>query len=127
MNGKDSPEMISSIPLKESLLRLSVSPIKADREAIARIERETGKQIQTIIAELDSAEITLKALEEQPVPKYSQLIERIKRASFVAALLGLLGLFLLPENRFAVAIVLGFALGLFAPIRQRKMIGDDWQ
>ena len=52
-------------PLKDALLRLSVSPIKADREAISRLERETGKDILGIIRELDSADLTLKAIEDK--------------------------------------------------------------
>ncbi|GEM_PF-4597215 len=119
MSSNDIPRTLTNISLKESLVRLSVSPVKADRDAIARLERETGKAIQTIIADLDSTDITLKALEEKPAPKYRELIERIKRGLFFGAMLGLLALFMLPENRFAIAIVLGVLLGLSAPLGRR--------
>lgn len=119
MNNNEPPQNLPTIPLKESLLRLSVSPVKADREAIARLERETGKDIQKIIAELDSTDITLKALEEKPAGSYSKLMARLRWGFFFSALVGILGLFLLSQERLTVAVALGFALGVSFPSPRR--------
>ncbi|HEY9852227.1 MAG TPA: hypothetical protein V6D28_22325 [Leptolyngbyaceae cyanobacterium] len=119
MNNNEPPQNLPTIPLKESLLRLSVSPVKADRDAIARLERETGRDIQKIIAELDSTDITLKALEEKPAVSHNKLLARLRWGFFFSALVGILGLFLLSQDRLTVAIALGFALGVSFPFSRR--------
>lgn len=106
-------------PLKDALLRLSVSPVKVDREAIARIERETGKDIQAIIQELDSVEITLKVLDEKPAQQANQLKRRISWGIFFGSLVGIGALFLLSPERLPLAIALGIVLGISFPIARR--------
>jgi hypothetical protein len=115
--AKSSKEEIR--PLKDALLRLSVSPVKVDRDAIARIERETGKDIQAIIQELDSVEITLKVLDEKPAQQANQLRRRISWAVFFGSLVGIGALFLLSPERLPLAIALGIVLGISLPFPRR--------
>lgn len=106
-------------PLKDALLRLSVSPIKADREAISRLERETGKDILGIIRELDSADITLKAIEEKPAVQKSQLKTRISWGLCLGSLVGIGAIFLASPQQLPVAIALGIVLGISLPSLRR--------
>jgi len=105
-------------PLKEALLRLSVSPVKADREAISRLERETGKNIQDIIQDLDSLDITLKALEEKSGLSYPKLQRLLVWGLSISSLIGIGALFVLPWEKLPVAILLGFILGISSAIRR---------
>ena len=104
-------------PLKEALLRLSVSPVKADREAIARLERETGKDIQKIIHDLDSIDITLQAI-EQKLQLSSRKTNLIVWGLSVGSLVGIAALFVLPWEKLIVAIALGFILGISVAFRR---------
>ncbi|GET43145.1 hypothetical protein [Microseira wollei] len=106
-------------PLKDALLRLSVSPIKADREAISRIERETGKDILALLRELDSADLTLKAIEEKPAPQKSQIKRRVGWGFFCGSLVGIAALFMVSPQQLPVAIALGIMLGISLPISRR--------
>jgi tetrahydromethanopterin S-methyltransferase subunit F len=115
MNNKLKTQL--EYPLKEALLRLSVSPVKADREAISRLERETGKDIQKIIQDLDSIDITLEALEEKSQLSYNKnrlLVWGLSSGSLV----GIVALFVLPWEKLVVAIALGFILGISLSFRR---------
>jgi hypothetical protein len=105
-------------PLKDALLRLSVSPIKADREAISRIERETGKDILSLIQELDSTDITLKAIEEKPTTQI-QLKKRLGWGLFCGSLVGIGTLFMVSPQQLPMAIALGIIFGISLPITRR--------
>jgi hypothetical protein len=104
-------------PLKEALLRLSVSPIKADREAIARLERETGKDIQKIIQDLDSIDITLQAIEEKSQLSSTKTKLLVWGLS-LGSLVGIVALFVLPWEKLVVAIALGFVFGISLAFRR---------
>lgn len=120
MNDRpDKPQILPEYGIKDALLRLSVSPVKADREAIVRIERETGKDIQAIIQDLDSIDTALKAIEEKPIPSYNKWIGRMGKAFLFASLVGLAALFWLPSERTYLAIALGFILGISWPNPRR--------
>ena len=106
-------------PLKDALLRLSVSPIKADREAISRLERETGKDILGIIRELDSADLTLKAIEEKPAIQKSLVKRRIGWGFFCGSLVGIAAVFMVSPQQLPVAIALGIILGISLPFPRR--------
>lgn len=106
-------------PLKDALLRLSVSPIKADREAISRIERETGKDILGIIRELDSTDITLKALEDKPILQKNLVKRRIGWGFFCGSMVGIAALFMVSPEQLPVAIALGIILGISLPFPRR--------
>lgn len=119
MNSNLTPPSLPTITLKEAILRLSVSPIKADREAISRLERETGRDVQKIIADLDSADITLKALEEKSPQLYGKLWQCVAWGFFLGSLIGIVALFVLAPQRLPIAIALGFILGISLPIIRR--------
>lgn len=115
----ETTQALPEYALKDALVRLSVSPIKADREAITRIEKETGKDIQAIIRDLDSIDTALKAIDESPIHYKKQWFGRMTRAFFFASLVGLIALFFLPSERIYIAIVLGFVLGVSLPSTRR--------
>lgn len=115
MNNKLKTKL--EYPLKEALLRLAVSPVKADREAIARLEKETGKDIQKIIQDLDSIDITLQAVEEKTKLSFSKNKLLVWGLS-VGSLVGIVALFVLPWEKLVVAIALGFILGISIAFRR---------
>lgn len=115
MNNKLKTKL--EYPLKEALLRLSVSPVKADREAITRLERETGKDIQAIIEDLDSVDITLQAIEDKSLFSYSKTRLLVWGLS-CGSLIGIGSLFVLPLEKLVIAIALGFILGISVAIRR---------
>jgi hypothetical protein len=111
MNDKTKEQLLTQRPLSESLLRLSVSPIKADREAIGRLERETGQDIQMIIQELDSNDLALQAIYEKPQnPLFKKFTNILLSSVFVAGVVGIVALFTTPSNLFP-ALFLGFVTG----------------
>jgi hypothetical protein len=95
--------------LRESLLKLSTSPVKTDRTAIARLEREVGKPVSQIIADLENAQIMIDA-----VPKKSELGSKASRAIltgiFIGAIMGTVAMFVQPLQIY-VAFALGIAIG----------------
>lgn len=120
MNDRtETTPILPEYALKDALVRLSVSPVKADREAITRIEKETGKDIQAIIRDMDSMDSALKALDESPIYQQKKWFGRMGRAFFFGSLVGLLALFCLPFDRIYIAIALGFVLGVSLPSTRR--------
>ncbi|RCJ20179.1 hypothetical protein A6S26_05505 [Nostoc sp. ATCC 43529] len=51
--------------LQEALTSLATSPVSKDREAITRIERITGEDINTIIGRLENESVLVNVLEGQ--------------------------------------------------------------
>ncbi|MGB3205257.1 MAG: hypothetical protein WBB28_09730 [Crinalium sp.] len=112
MNQQTKEQLVISRTLSESLLRLSVSPVKADREAIARLERETGKDIQAIIQDLDSNEIALQAIyDQQPTPVIKKFISLFNSGLFIAGVIGIVSVFTTPSH-ILIALILGFVTGV---------------
>lgn len=120
MNQQIKGQLLTHRPLSESLLRLSVSPVKADREAIARLERETGKDIQVLIQELDSNEIALQAIySQQPKPLFKLFMRILNSGAFVAGVVGLVTLFTTPSH-LLIAVLLGFVTGVTGAALRRQ-------
>ena len=120
MNQQTKDQLVAQRTLSESLLRLSVSPVKADREAIARLERETGKDIQAIIQELDSNEIALQAIyDQQPKPVIKKFINLLNSGVFVAGVIGIVTLFTTPSH-ILMALSLGFVTGVTGAALRRQ-------
>ncbi len=112
LNQQTKDQLVISRTLSESLLRLSVSPVKADREAISRLERETGKDIQAIIQDLDSNEIALQAIyDRQQKPIINKFISLFNSGIFVAGVVGIVSVFTTPSH-ILIALSLGFFTGL---------------
>jgi hypothetical protein len=120
MNQQTKDQLVINRTLSESLLRLSVSPVKADREAITRLERETGKDIQAIIQDLDSSEITLQAIyDQQPKPVIKKISSLFNSGIFVAGVVGIVTVFTTPSH-ILMALSLGFVTGLTGAALRRQ-------
>jgi hypothetical protein len=120
MNQQTKGQLLTHRTLSESLLRLSVSPVKADREAIARLERETGKDIQALIQDLDSNEIAWQAIyDQQPKPIIKKFIGLLNSGAFVAGVVGLVALFTTPSH-LLIAVLLGFVTGVTGTALRRQ-------
>jgi hypothetical protein len=120
MNQQTKGQLVTQRTLSESLLRLSVSPVKADREAIARLERETGKDIQAIIQDLDSNEIALQAIyDQQPKPVLKKFLNLFNSGVFVAGVIGIVTLFTTPSH-ILMALSLGFVTGVTGAALRRQ-------
>ncbi len=112
MNQQTKDQLVIQRTLAESLLRLSVSPVKADREAITRLERETGKDIQAIIQDLDSNEIALQAIyDQQQKPVIKKFVNLFNSGIFVAGIIGIVTVFTTPSH-ILMALILGFSTGV---------------
>ena len=112
INQQTKDQLVIHRTLSESLLRLSVSPVKADREAIARLERETGRDIQAIIQDLDSNEIALQAIyDQQQKPVIKKFVNLFNSGIFVAGVIGIVTVFTTPSH-ILMALILGFATGV---------------
>ncbi|HEY9694494.1 MAG TPA: hypothetical protein V6D15_20010 [Oculatellaceae cyanobacterium] len=112
MNQQTKDQLVIHRTLSESLLRLSVSPVKADREAITRLEREAGKDIQAIIQDLDSNEIALQAIyDQQQKPVIKKFVSLFNSGIFIAGVIGIVTVFTKPSH-ILVALILGFVTGV---------------
>jgi hypothetical protein len=120
MNQQTKGQLVTHRTLSESLLRLSVSPVKADREAIARLERETGNDIQALIQDIDSNEIAWQAIyDQQQKPIIKKFIGLLNSGAFVAGVVGLVALFTTPSH-LLIALSLGFVTGVTGAALRRQ-------
>ena len=54
---------INEVKLAQSLAKLATNPVKADNQAIQRLEKETGCSLEKIIEHLENSAISCVALE----------------------------------------------------------------
>jgi hypothetical protein len=97
--------------LKKALLDLATSPVKADRNAIERIERVTGESAYTIVTHLDDLLLSLDSTEEQEESNREILSRAIARGAWTASVAGLAVLLSNPQS-----LPNGLALGAIAGI-----------
>jgi hypothetical protein len=107
--------------LREALVRLAVSPVKKEQEAISRLEKEAGRPVCQIIEELENAQLLIDSIGtslEKSAPG-----KRFKRTVLTAIFTGtttaLIATFLQSEHIYT-ALVLGSGMGgswsmLFSP------------
>lgn len=116
------------------LIELSLSSIKADREAIKRIETKMGRNIAEIVKELDADKQLLSAL-IQPhdlltrqtnwkTKALQQIGARLMTAQLGGAIAGVVALLLIPSfqielHKLKIPMALGAAIG-FSIYRQRE-------
>ena len=95
--------------LREALLILSISPVKKEQEAIARLERVAGRSVSEIIAELDSAQVLIDS-----IPQASSSTRKIHKAIltgiFAGTVMGLIAMFVQPGQVYT-ALLLGIGMG----------------
>lgn len=101
MDGKE----LSSV-----LVKMSVSPVKADRDAIARIERECGVNIEVVAISLENSQLMEQAiLDTKPKPKI------LATGLFWCGVIGIAMLFIRPSYT-VYGVGLGFLAGASSSI-----------
>ncbi len=106
--------MTCTAKLKRALIDLAVSPVKADRNAIERIEKATGKSAYTIVSHLDDIQLQLESAEEielREETKLEILGRAAARGAWTASVAGLAVLLANPQS-----LPNGLALGAIAGI-----------
>ncbi len=95
--------------LASALVKMAASPVKADREAIARIERECQMDITTITISLENSELMVQAI-TQAVERKPQTLKVFAMGMFWGAVVGAAALFVRP-NYAVWGVGLGFMAG----------------
>lgn len=100
--------------ISEALVKLSVSPVKCDQDAISRLEKKIDAPIEAVITRLDNAHYLEKAYLDldirtsRPIPREILDPKKIVACGLVgASIFGIASLVVTP-NRTAEAITLGF-------------------
>ncbi|MDB9454653.1 hypothetical protein [Dolichospermum circinale] len=107
-------EFLESInDLKSSLVALSISPVKADNRAIARLEIKSGREISNIINNLEDLEIMARTLGKNDLSQdmISKSITAIIRGILFGAIASLTFLIIKPEIT-RPAFCLSFVIGI---------------
>lgn len=95
--------------LSQTLIKMAVSPVKADRDAIARLEKEMQKDVMQISAELED----LKFLVHSPsfkMKRRNHYLLAIPYGVFLGSITGLIAL-LINCNYYYLGLSLGFVCG----------------
>jgi hypothetical protein len=101
----DGNEVLSLV-----LLKMSTSPIKADRDAIARVERECGADILKITTSLENSRIIAEALNSHQQGKNKGL-KILATGLFWSGVIGIATLFVRPSYVWG-GVSLGFVSGI---------------
>lgn len=107
-------ECLKSInDLKSSLVGLTISPVKSDKAAIARLERQCNKEISDIINDLDDLEIMVHSLKniDPSQNMISKSITGIIQGILFGAIASLILLIVKPEIT-RPAFCLSFLIGI---------------
>lgn len=91
--------------LASALVKMATSPVKADREAIARIERELQTDIIKITSSLEDSEIIAQVIESKP-----KMLKIFAMGMFWGAVIGTAALFVRPQYT-SWGACLGFVAG----------------
>lgn len=101
------------------LIKMAVSPVKADRDAITRIEREAGQDIQAITRELENLAIVKQAEPQQQLSKKEYLL-MVAHGCFFGCAVGVLVLLIRPQYAWV-----GFTFGFLGGIGYER-ISDEY-
>ena len=107
-------ECLESInDLKSNLVALTISPVKSDNVAIARLERQCNKEISNIIEDLENLEIMVHSLKKSDSTQdmISKTITGIIRGILYGAIASLTLLIVQPEIA-RPAFCLSFLIGI---------------
>ena len=105
--------------LTTALQVLSTSPIKADRLAIERLEKQYGASLLEIINELEDYAIVHQSISDERVKPKNQLIILCCYGCLWGAVIGIATLFIKPSVTVA-AIGLGFTAGVSGKLLVQK-------
>ncbi len=99
----DGNEVLSLV-----LVKMATSPVKADRDAIARIERECQADILKITTSLDNSRIIAQALNSYEQPKGLKILAT---GLFWSGVIGVATMFIRPSYVWC-GVSLGFVSGI---------------
>ncbi|WP_334993997.1 hypothetical protein [Nostoc sp.] len=92
---------------------MATSPVKADRDAIARLERECQMDVTEIAASLEDLQIIAQSINSQP---HGQGLKILATGLFWSGVIGIATMFIRPSYVFY-----GVSLGLVSGIAGRIM------
>jgi hypothetical protein len=107
-------ECVKSInDLKSSLVALTISPVKSDKAAIARLERQCNKEISNIVNDLEDLEIMVHSLKsiDPTQDMISKSITGVIQGILFGAIASLILLIVKPEVA-RPAFCLSFLIGI---------------
>jgi uncharacterized membrane protein len=105
--------------LTYSLQKLAISPIKADRLAIERLEKQCGASLPEILNELEDYAIVHQSIQDNKAKPKDQLIVVCCYGCLWGAVIGIATLFIKP-NVTVAAIGLGFTAGVSGKLLVQK-------
>ncbi|MGJ5629858.1 hypothetical protein [Nostoc sp. CALU 1950] len=105
--------------LTTALQKLAISPVKADRLAIYRLEKEYGASLSEIVGELEDYAIVHQSIQDERAKPRNQLIILCCYGCLWGAVFGIATLFIKPSVTVAV-IGLGFTAGVSGKLLVQK-------
>ena len=106
--------------LGAALIKMAASPVKADREAIARVERECQQDVRNIARLLEHSEIVLLASETEKCSKPKIIAAGV----FWAGIIGIAAMLLRPTLMWE-GVGLGFIAGSAAVVKKNQGMSMD--
>lgn len=91
-----------------ALVKMATSPVKADRDAIARIERECQTDIAKIAATLEDSQIIAQAINSQ---RQGKGLKILATGLFWSGVIGIATMFVRPSYVWC-GVTLGFVSGI---------------
>jgi uncharacterized membrane protein len=105
--------------LTTALQKLAISPVKADRLAIERLEKQYGASLLEITNELENYAIVHQSISDERAKSKNQLIVVCCYGCLWGAVIGIATLFIKPSVTVA-AIGLGFTAGVSGKLLVQK-------
>ncbi|MBW4566309.1 MAG: hypothetical protein KME32_35680 [Mojavia pulchra JT2-VF2] len=105
--------------LTTALQKLAISPVKADRLAIERLEKQYGASLLEITNELENYAIVHQSISDERAKPKNQLIILCCYGCLWGAVIGIATLFIKPGVTVA-AIGLGFTAGVSRKLLVKK-------
>lgn len=105
--------------LTTALQKLAISPVKADRLAIYRLEKEYGASLSEIVGELEDYAIVHQSISDERAKPKNQFIILCCYGCLWGAVIGIATLFIKPSVTVA-AIGLGFTAGVSGKLLVQK-------
>ena len=105
--------------LTTALQKLAISPVKADRLAIERLEKQYGASLLEITNELENYAIVHQSISDERAKPKNQLIILCCYGCLWGAVIGIATLFIKPSVTIA-AIGLGFTAGVSGKLLVQK-------
>ena len=102
--------------LSLALVKMATSPVKADRDAIARLERECQMDIAKITVTLEDSQIIAQAINSQPQGKGLKILAT---GLFWSGVIGIATMFVRPSYVWC-GVSLGFVSGITGRVMEHE-------